>query len=98
MISDEDLLILKDAASQAAAATMLRPEQDLRTALFPFWSDAIHRVLLRRGCPCTAGREAECFRRLPPGEQAARLAGSDVSIEAFVAVIIEARRRLAIPG
>lgn len=60
--------------------------------LFPIWRQAIHQILLRKGCGCTSGEHANCFLHLSETEQIQLLPPDNVySFFYFVNVITKGR-------
>jgi len=49
----------------------LDPEEDevWVTLLFPIWRQAVHGILVRKGCGCNSGDEMHCFLHLSTEEQ-----------------------------
>jgi len=49
----------------------LDPEWDEAwiTLLFPIWREAVHQILIRKGCGCTSGDRDHCFLHLSAEEQ-----------------------------
>jgi hypothetical protein len=86
----DDLATLIAALRRAATQLVWSGECDLSDALYPFWRDAVHEMLVRRGCPCTRDRASECFLSLEPHEQRTKLKG-DIGLDAFTKFFNDAR-------
>lgn len=89
MFARPDFKTYKDAARSAAVATVLDTAQARRVNAEPYWVEAVHAIVVRKGCPC-AKEGSACFLKLKPETRKLAFAETDLSYEKFLEVIEEA--------
>lgn len=70
----------------------LTRDAEMIDLLFPIWRQAIHQILLQKGCGCTSGDQANCFLLLSSMEQIRLVPPDNIySFFYFVNVITKGR-------
>ena len=49
---------------KAAKEVLKAGEDEYEKALYPYWRDAIHELILSKYCPCQDGKNEKCFLAL----------------------------------
>ena len=78
--------IYKEALTEAAQKTTQAKKGEIKNIISPIWRDAIHKLLILKGCPCQKGYPEKCFLQLSPDSQKSSLAKSGLNFEEFYSI------------
>ena len=76
-------------------AKFITSEEEIEERLFPIWERAVHRIILRIGCPCQKGNKAKCFLLLSREKKEALMSDNEnLSFSQFISLFMEAQQKV----
>jgi hypothetical protein len=85
------LAAIKAGLADATRSALWTADDRLDDALFPFWSDAVHRLLVDEGaCGCSRGHRDRCFAAFLKERRLALVGHGLLTFRSFVALFREA--------
>jgi hypothetical protein len=88
----EDFRLYESAILEAARKSVGKGNSKVVDIVFPLWLNMVHQIIVKRGCPCTRGHTNACFLKLEVSKQTSSLEKSGLSFEAFLEIIMRARK------
>ncbi|MDP8223610.1 MAG: hypothetical protein P9L99_09640 [Candidatus Lernaella stagnicola] len=86
----EETQLLRDGALMAAQGIAFNTTGDVADLItYRAWRDTMHRILMADHCPCTEGRDQDCFLHIAPEIQVGLYAAHPMlSLEAFTDIVM----------